>query len=142
MSIEGLDVQRIIANAKRQHQEKLRSLPGASLLENEQEYGNGYVTPLTSDNPAEWRAHAFTAASLENKAFPPTSFVVPGLFPEGVTILAGRPKVGKSWMALDIALAGSGRVFRYPDGNCQITRPPTAIDQQSMRFDANAGITQ
>jgi hypothetical protein len=58
--------------------------------------------PIPKDS---WRAHVFTAASLERKTFPPASFIVPGLFPEGVTILAGRPKVGKSWMALDIALA-------------------------------------
>jgi RecA-family ATPase len=30
--------------------------------------------------------------------------VVPGIIPEGLTILAGRPKIGKSWMALDLAL--------------------------------------
>jgi hypothetical protein len=52
-----------------------------------------------------WRAHVFTAASLRTKQFAPTSYVVPGIFPEGLTILAGRPKIGKSWMALDVALA-------------------------------------
>jgi AAA domain-containing protein/Toprim domain-containing protein len=52
-----------------------------------------------------WRAHVFTAASLKEKKFDPISYVVPMLIPEGVTILAGRPKVGKSWAALDIALA-------------------------------------
>jgi hypothetical protein len=34
---------------------------------------------------------------------------VPGFVGEGLTILAGRPKTGKSWLALDIALAvGTG----------------------------------
>jgi hypothetical protein len=37
-------------------------------------------------------------------AFPPVSYVVPGIIPEGLTILAGRPKIGKSWMALDLAI--------------------------------------
>jgi AAA domain len=36
--------------------------------------------------------------------FPEISYVVPGIIPEGLTILAGRPKVGKSWMALDLAI--------------------------------------
>ena len=30
---------------------------------------------------------------------------MPGYLPEGATILAGRPKPGKSWLALDLALA-------------------------------------
>ena len=36
--------------------------------------------------------------------FPEVSYVVPGLIPEGLTILAGRPKIGKSWAALDVAI--------------------------------------
>jgi hypothetical protein len=52
-----------------------------------------------------WRAHVFTAAALKERKFEPISYVVPQLIPEGVTILAGRPKVGKSWLALDLALA-------------------------------------
>src|SRR5438034_522729 len=55
-----------------------------------------------------WLAHVFTAAQLEDWTFDPISYVIPRLFPEGLTILAGRPKVGKSWMALDIALGVAG----------------------------------
>jgi len=36
---------------------------------------------------------------------PPQSFVVDDLLPRGLTIAAGRPKVGKSWLALQLALA-------------------------------------
>src|SRR5262249_23317229 len=52
--------------------------------------------PIPTDG---WRSHVFTAASLKDKKFDPIYYVVPTLFPEGLTILAGRPKVGKSWMA-------------------------------------------
>ena len=52
----------------------------------------------------DWRSHVFTAASLRTMEFPEVSYVVPGIIPEGLTILAGKPKVGKSWMALDVAL--------------------------------------
>lgn len=48
---------------------------------------------------------AFTASDLEEMIFPEPKWAVPGLLPEGLTILAGRPKRGKSWMGLGLALA-------------------------------------
>ena len=54
--------------------------------------------------PEDWRSHTFTAAALRTMPFPEVSYVVPGLIPEGLTILAGRPKIGKSWAALDVAI--------------------------------------
>ncbi|MBF0548244.1 MAG: AAA family ATPase [Candidatus Riflebacteria bacterium] len=45
-----------------------------------------------------------TAADLEEMVFPEPKWAIPSLLPEGLTILAGRPKRGKSWMALGIAL--------------------------------------
>jgi len=48
---------------------------------------------------------AFTASDLEDMIFPEPKWAVPGLLPEGLTILAGRPKRGKSWMGLGLALA-------------------------------------
>jgi hypothetical protein len=41
-----------------------------------------------------------------------TVFVVPGLLSRGLTILAGRPKSGKSWFALELAVSvATGRAF-------------------------------
>ena len=51
-----------------------------------------------------WRSHTVSAAQLRTMAFPPISYVVPGFIPEGLCLLAGKPKIGKSWLALDIAL--------------------------------------
>jgi hypothetical protein len=51
-----------------------------------------------------WQSQVFTAATLRTMEFPPVSYVVQGIIPEGLTILAGRPKIGKSWMALDLAI--------------------------------------
>ncbi len=51
------------------------------------------------------RLPTFSAFDLGREEFPPIRFVVPGYLPEGCTILAGRPKLGKSWLALDMALA-------------------------------------
>lgn len=39
--------------------------------------------------------------------FMPLKWIVPGYIPEGVTLLAGKPKVGKSWLMLATALAAS-----------------------------------
>ena len=44
------------------------------------------------------------AAELLYKPLPKSSFLVEGLLPQGVNILCGSPKVGKSWLVLDLAL--------------------------------------
>jgi hypothetical protein len=36
---------------------------------------------------------------------PPVRWVIPDILPEGVTFLAGKPKMGKSWMALGLSIA-------------------------------------
>lgn len=41
---------------------------------------------------------------LDRQVFPALSWVVPGIIPEGMSIIAGSPKVGKSWLTLHIAL--------------------------------------
>jgi hypothetical protein len=47
----------------------------------------------------------FTAAELMELELPPVRWVVPEILPEGVTFLAGKPKLGKSWKALGIGVA-------------------------------------
>jgi hypothetical protein len=46
-----------------------------------------------------------SARDLMGKTFPPIKFVVPGYLVEGLTVFAGAPKLGKSWLALGWALA-------------------------------------
>ena len=46
-------------------------------------------------------------AWLDAQVFPPVRWAVPGLIPEGFTILIGPPKAGKSWLVLSILLAMS-----------------------------------
>jgi len=43
--------------------------------------------------------------TLLSSELPEPQWAVPGFLPEGVTLLAGKPKMGKSWLALDLALA-------------------------------------
>ena len=70
------------------------------------------------DKPT-WRDHAFTAADLQHRTFAPIQYIVPGLIPEGLSMLVGRPKIGKSWLALDIAIATA-----LPGGTCLGGREP------------------
>jgi len=53
----------------------------------------------------------FTARDLQSMRFPPPKWVVPGLLPEGLSILAGKPKLGKSWLCLDFSLAVAGNRY-------------------------------
>ncbi len=55
---------------------------------------------------------SLTATELLAMDIKPIPFVVDELLPHGVTILAGAPKVGKSWMVLDLAnCVSSGAPF-------------------------------
>ena len=47
---------------------------------------------------------AISGTQLMDLDFPPTEHVVKGLLPKGLSILSGAPKVGKSWLALDLCL--------------------------------------
>jgi hypothetical protein len=47
----------------------------------------------------------YSAAEIMAKELPPVPWVVPDILPEGVTFLAGKPKMGKSWMVLGLGIA-------------------------------------
>lgn len=61
---------------------------------------------------------AIDAETLLGLDFPPVEYVVPGYIAEGLTILAGRPKLGKSWMALGmcVGVASGGQTL---DVDCE-----------------------
>jgi len=56
----------------------------------------------TSPRPPTWRDRIINAQDLCDKRFPQIKYIVPGLLPEGVTLLASRPKLGKSWLLQQI----------------------------------------
>lgn len=58
---------------------------------------------------------------LETK-YPPVQFVVPGLIPEGLTLLVAAPKIGKSWFVLALSLACSQG--GYVLGKIQVDKRP------------------
>ncbi|GAA2367328.1 AAA family ATPase [Streptomyces carpaticus] len=64
--------------------------------------------------PAQQRIRtAWTADELMAADFPEPKWAVPGIIAEGVSLLAGPPKVGKSWLSLGLGLsvAAGGRAF-------------------------------
>jgi hypothetical protein len=46
-------------------------------------------------------------AWLDAQDFPPLAYAVPGLIPEGLALLVGPPKIGKSWLVLTVDLAAA-----------------------------------
>lgn len=47
----------------------------------------------------------FSASELMKHKFPEISYIADNLIPEGLSILAGKPKLGKSWMVCDLCLS-------------------------------------
>ncbi|HYQ91474.1 MAG TPA: DnaB-like helicase N-terminal domain-containing protein, partial [Candidatus Competibacteraceae bacterium] len=64
---------------------------------------NHHVTTVKAEQ--EKRYTPITDTDLLRLEFPSVRWAVPNLVPEGVAILAGSPKIGKSWLALGIAVA-------------------------------------
>lgn len=62
---------------------------------------------------SNWKDHLIDADILEHKEFPPIVWAVDGVIPEGLTVLAGDPKAGKSLMAVDIcsSIASGGQAL-------------------------------
>jgi RecA-family ATPase len=68
--------------------------------------------PPSNDEATISVPKGWTVADLMDAEFPEPNWVVKEMIPEGLTFLTGRPKVGKSWMALQIACAvGTGGKF-------------------------------
>jgi hypothetical protein len=54
---------------------------------------------------AATRRTRWTDAELMAVQFPEPRWAVPGLLCEGINLLAGAPKLGKSWMSLGLGAA-------------------------------------
>lgn len=64
-------------------------------------------TNTTADEPllVTWKPTTITAAELVTLTLPEPRWAVGGVLPEGLAVLAGNPKAGKSWLALGLACA-------------------------------------
>jgi len=63
----------------------------------------------------DWYLGLRSADDILATNFPEPIWAVPGILPVGLSILAGAPKIGKSWLALQIAqsIAAGGIVFDH-----------------------------
>ncbi|WP_425560756.1 AAA family ATPase, partial [Luedemannella helvata] len=63
------------------------------------------VGPDDEPRPRAKLGRAWTADELMDTEFPPARWAVPGVLCEGVNLLCGPPKVGKSWMSLNLGIS-------------------------------------
>jgi AAA domain/Toprim domain len=82
---------------------------GANAVGRAIEAAGAYVPKATA--PEWWREETVSGTDLQTRIFPALRFVVPGLMPEGLVLLAGKPKAKKSWLALDVAIAATADRF-------------------------------
>src|SRR5437764_492629 len=70
---------------------------------------------------------------------PPVRWAVPEILPEGLTLLAGKPKLGKSWLALSLALsiaAGGVALGKQPLPQGDVLY--LALEENARRLQARA----
>lgn len=69
----------------------------------------------TPEKPYSSLSRPFTSAMLLSKNLPEQQWVIPDLIPEGFTIIAGPPKIGKSWLVLNVAISVSSGCRAFGD---------------------------
>jgi hypothetical protein len=87
----------------------------------------------------EFTPAPFTLQELLARQLPPIQWAIPDILPEGLTLLAGKPKLGKSWLALAIALAvaaGGAALGTYPVTQGEVLY--LALEDNERRLQARA----
>jgi hypothetical protein len=89
------------------------------------------------------RPAIFDARALSEMSFPPLRWAIPGLLPEGLAVLAGKPKLGKSFLSLQMAIAvatGNGGAFGVPEVDegdvlvCALEDSPRRLKDRLVRM--------
>jgi len=66
-----------------------------------------FIPALTALTTVRNEARIKSAAELLRIQFPEIRWIVPGLIGEGLTLIIGAPKIGKSWLVLNLAIAAA-----------------------------------
>lgn len=97
--------------AKEFFQKYLQALPAAARAKFER-YNQTLITEvLSGDNATPGlegllpALKTLDAARILETEYPPIPFIIPDYLPSGLTFLIGKPKVGKSWLAMQLALS-------------------------------------
>ena len=89
-----------MATYEEAHPEGGRAVPNEPAVQSEPPSvagaSNGEVDLLAKLRNGSW---------LDAQTFPPLEYHIPGLIPEGLVLLVGTPKIGKSWLVLAFGLA-------------------------------------
>lgn len=96
----------------------LATIPGNLRLQFERSFNRIITDAVTSHGDPGLESllpglkHTSSQAILA-KEFPPQTWIVPKYLPPGLTFISGKPKVGKSWLSLQLALAvrAGGKMF-------------------------------
>lgn len=102
---------RILTAARRQH---IAVATWVAAMDEAIKHSNGAVAYFPAPTPA---------AAVLAKVFPPLRCFVDDLLAEGLTILAGKPKKGKSYLALDMSLAiavGREAFMKFPTEQAKV----------------------
>ena len=98
------------------------------------------ITPTQSSPPSsDYQPSPFTLQELLARQLPPIQWAIPAILPEGLTLLAGKPKLGKSWLALAKALsiaAGGVALGTYPVTQGEVLY--LALEDNERRLQARA----
>ena len=99
---------------------------------------DGLVRRAVTDGP-DLLAELRNGTWLERQDFPPLRWAVEGVIPEGYSLFAGAPKVGKSWLtlAVGLAVAAGGHAL----GRIRVQRRPVlllALEDGDRRLQARA----
>lgn len=74
-----------------------------------------HLTPEPKSALKPWRERVLNAKALKGKTFEPLRYILPSIVPEGATLLVSRPKLGKSWLVLDLAIATAAGRYTLGD---------------------------
>lgn len=78
-----------------------------------------YTAARKANDNAKDKRTSFTASELWDMSFPPVAWVVPDYIAAGLTLLVGAPKLGKSWLSLDICRAVAEGGYVLGDRHCE-----------------------
>jgi hypothetical protein len=100
------------------------------MMNTQRDYGNRLravklaIKPLPGAGPVKKvkQQTVFDVNEILHGDFPPPAYLIPGVIPEGTGILGGAPKMGKSFMALNIAhaIATGGLFFGKRATKCNV----------------------
>lgn len=111
-------------------------------------YGTDWTEPVDPGPEGNETAHPHAALLdlvksgdwLDAQEFPPVRWSVPGLVPEGFGLLTGAPKIGKSWLVLDFALAvaSGGKALGHVDTGAPRPVLYVALEDGDRRLQSRA----